>query len=150
MTAGSVLLVVVFAAILRRQAALFTVTMTAGAIAWLIGNLIWLDGAPIAHVVLWWMGFLVLTIAGERLELSRLLQPSPRSRWWFTGAVVVFVVGLATWSVDADVGARVIGLALAALPLWLYRHDVVRRTVHQRGLPRFIAVCVLTGYAWLV
>jgi hypothetical protein len=35
------------------------------------------------------------------------------------------------------------------LSLWLMRQDVARRTVKGRGLPRFIAVCLLTGYVWL-
>jgi hypothetical protein len=31
----------------------------------------------------------------------------------------------------------------------LLRYDIARFTVRQRGLPRFIAVCLLTGYGWL-
>ena len=29
------------------------------------------------------------------------------------------------------------------------RHDIARRTVHQRGWTRYSAVCLLSGYAWL-
>jgi hypothetical protein len=38
---------------------------------------------------------------------------------------------------------------LLALGLWLLRYDVARRTVRQRGLTRYIALCLLPGYAWL-
>ena len=40
-------------------------------------------------------------------------------------------------------------MGLTALTGWLARHDVARRTVRQRGLTRFMAICLLGGYAWL-
>jgi len=42
------------------------------------------------------------------------------------------------------------GIRLAGLGLWLLRFDLARRTVRQTGLTRFIALCLLPGYAWLV
>jgi hypothetical protein len=140
----------VFVVIVRRQTALFTLTMAAGACAWLVGSLLWLNGQPIYRVAPWWMGFLVLTIAGERLELSRLLRPSGVSRALFAAIAALFACGLVLRSADPDLGARITGAALLLLPVWLVRYDVVRRTVHQAGLPRFIAVSVLSGYVWLV
>jgi cbb3-type cytochrome oxidase subunit 1 len=41
-------------------------------------------------------------------------------------------------------------MGLIALALWLLRYDIAWRTVRQTGLPRFIAVSLLLGYAWLV
>ena len=38
---------------------------------------------------------------------------------------------------------------MLALSLWLARQDIARRTIRERGLTRFIAVCLLSGYAWL-
>jgi hypothetical protein len=38
---------------------------------------------------------------------------------------------------------------LVALAAWLARYDIARVTLRQRGLTRFIAVCLLSGYAWL-
>jgi hypothetical protein len=40
-------------------------------------------------------------------------------------------------------------VGLIALRWWLVRYDVGRRTVRQRGVTRFMAVCLLGGYAWL-
>ena len=148
-TAGSVVLVAVFGVVLRRQTARFTVTMTVGALIWLAANAFWLSGAPIYRVVPWWIGFLVLTIAGERLELSRLLQPSARAQVWFIAAAALVVTGLIAGIIAADAGARLMGLGLVLLAAWLAGHDVARRTVRQTGLPRFIAVSVLSGYVWL-
>ena len=46
-------------------------------------------------------------------------------------------------------GAQLFGASLVALAAWLFRHDIARRTVRQKGLTRFIAVCLLSGYVWL-
>ncbi len=149
MAGGSLGLVVIFAVLIRAQPELFTVTMGLGAVTWLIGNILWLGGFPVFRVVSCWLGFPVLTIAGERVELSRLLQPSRASRWIFLAVITVFAAGLTLGGVSSDRGARVTGVALMALTAWLLRHDVARRTVRQTGLPRFTAVCLLSGYVWL-
>jgi hypothetical protein len=149
MTLGSASVGAIFVVILRRQRALFTVVMAAGAAAWLAGQLLWLFGWPVHQVVFWWAGFLVLTIAGERLELARLVRPSAASHGAFLAGVGLFVAGVALTAIDLDSGVRLVGVGAIALTLWLARHDVARRTVRQRGLTRFIALCLLSGYAWL-
>ncbi len=67
--AGSAVMLAASVAIYRRQRELFTLTLGLGAACWTVGNLFWLGGQPIYVVVPWWIAFLVLTIAGERLEL---------------------------------------------------------------------------------
>ena len=64
------------------------------ALLWLVGNTCWLVGWPVPQVVPWWSGFLVLTIAGERLELSRLLRLSVLHHVLFLLAVSVLLAGL--------------------------------------------------------
>jgi hypothetical protein len=149
MTLGSAGLSIVFVAILRRQWALFTVVMALGAVAWLVGQLLWLMGWPIYRIVYWWIAFPVLTIAGERLELARLLRLSRASRVVFAVLIAAFITGVALATVGLDPGVRVVGLALVALTLWLASKDIARRTVRQPGLTRFIALCLLSGYVWL-
>ncbi len=146
---GSILLLAMFAGIIRAQPALFTVTMGVGVAAWVLGNVLWLAGWPVFEVTSWWMAFLVLTIAGERLEMSRLLQRSRGSESAFLLCVVVMWAGLVSGGLASADGARVIGLSLVALTAWLLRYDIARRTVRQRGLTRFVAVCLLSGYFWL-
>ncbi|MCB1842729.1 MAG: 4Fe-4S dicluster domain-containing protein [Halioglobus sp.] len=48
------------------------------------------------------------------------------------------------------VAVPVAGALLLAIVGWLLRYDIVRATVRQHGLPRYVAVCLFTGYAWLV
>ena len=74
-TLGGLGLVLIFVFIIVKQLTLFTLTMGLGAGAWLVGNAFWLAGRAIPQVVHWWIGFLVLTIVGERLELNRSSPP---------------------------------------------------------------------------
>ena len=148
-TAGSLGLIANFIAIIRRQAAMFTIIMGLGALAWLVGNCLWLARVPIIEMFFWWIGFLVLTIAGERLELSRLTGLADRNRKSFVLGCLIFVAGLGIASVKADMGLRIAGLGMLTMMLWLWRYDLARRTVRQRGLTRFIAVNLLAGYFWL-
>ncbi len=124
----------------RRQPQFHSRVLTLAAVLWLYAALAMLaGGTPLGA----WIGFLVLTIAGERLELSRFLPPSPMARRIFA----IIVAGMLPALLWPDLSP--LGVALVALALWLLRQDVARRTVRQAGLTRFIAVCLLSGYFWL-
>ena len=149
-TLGSLGLVIIFLALVRRQFALFSVMMALGALCWMIGNVLWLMGQPIYHLVEWWIAFLVLTIAGERLELTRIMRHSRASQIIFMGIIGVYAGGLLLTTLQLDAGTALIGASLFALGLWLFRYDIARRTVKQTGLTRYIALCLLVGYGWLL
>jgi hypothetical protein len=146
---GSLGLVAVFAALIRRLPAPYTVLMALGAVLWLLGNVVWLAGAALPVVALWWAGFLVLTIVGERLELSRLTRPSRRARAALWLAVALVCVGIAGRSFIGVGWARATGVGFLGLALWLLRFDLARYTVRQPGVTRFSAISLLSGYAWL-
>lgn len=148
-SAGSTVLLAASIGVYRRQREQFTLTLALGAFCWLLGNLFWLTGQPISAAVPFWVGFLVLTIAGERLELSRVLPPSAAARRAFVAAIGVLLAGIALSAFAWTAGTLLLGAGMLLLSLWLMRQDVARRTVRIRGLPRFIAVCLLTGYVWL-
>jgi hypothetical protein len=150
MVCSSIGLLAVFASVLRRQPARFIVTMALGAGTWLGGNLLWLAGRPFALVALWWAGFLILTILGERLELGRLRQLPSRALWLFTLGVGALLAGLALAVVHLDLGMRLAGASFVGLGAWLLSYDIARRTVRRSGIPRFSAVCILSGSAWLI
>lgn len=148
-TAGSFGLVAIFGVVLSIQAVPFAIVMTGGAVAWMGGNVLWLSGWPVHALVPWWIGFLVLTIAGERLELSRMLFHAPWTEKLFLALVGLLGAGLVLSVSAPDLGFRVMGAGLAAVALWLGVYDIARRTVQAEGLTRFIAVCLLAGYVWL-
>lgn len=148
-TLGALGLVLIFIAIYRLQPTVDHVVMGAGALLWLVGQLLWLAGWPLFRVVPWWAGFLILTIAGERLELARVLLLKPSARRTFLAIVGLFLTGLLLSLFILDSGLRLAGFALLALGVWLLRYDLARRTIRQKGLTRYIAACLLPGYVWL-
>jgi hypothetical protein len=130
-----------------RQRALFTFTLVLGAVAWVHGCVLWATGRAVYECVPWWLAFLVLTIAGERLELSRLRSPSVTATRVFAALLLALMVGLA--GASTRWGLSLFAAALLGLAIWLVKQDIARRTVRAQGLTRFIAVCLLSGYLWL-
>lgn len=146
---GSLVFLAVALVVTRRQPEHFTRLLALGAGAWAAGNLVWLAGAGIPAVVPLWSSFLVLTIAGERLELSRFLKPW---RW----RIPTLVPPVALVAASAVLAALELPLAWTAfgagcllLVAWSLVNDIVRRTIRQKGLTRYVAVCLLSGYGWL-
>jgi hypothetical protein len=148
-TLGSLGLVAIFAVIVRRHPVNYTIVMGVGALTWLAGNLLWLSGWLVAQIVLWWAAFLILTIAGERLELGRVLRLPAWARTVFVGVIGLLLVGLLASLLWRDLGARLFSLGMLALAAWFFFFDIARRTVHSSGLAQYIAACLLAGYAWL-
>lgn len=142
--------VAILGEIVRRETALHTVTMLLGAITWLAGNLLWMFGWQIHQVVFFWMAFLVLTIAGERLELSRVLRPSKTQQVLFGGVVVIFLAGVVLALFNLQFGTRLSGLGLLLLALWSLPNDIAWRNLsHKLPLTRYIAWCLALGFIWL-
>ncbi|HET8587642.1 MAG TPA: hypothetical protein VFM74_07180 [Candidatus Limnocylindria bacterium] len=146
---GGVVFAAMYVAFDRIEVALHIRTQAAAAVAWPVAALLWLTGRPVSGIVPWLAAFLVLIIAGERLELSRLGQLPPRARLSFIAAGAIFYAGVALSLLLPDVGARLAGGGLVALAVWLAGHDLARRTVRMAGVTRFIALCLLIGYGWL-
>lgn len=108
----------------------------------------WLGGVEMAQLIPWLVGFLVLTIAGERLELARMTM-GPNA-----GTVLVVLTGTLMSTIVAAllwprVGSALLGLALLGLTGWLLAHDVATRTIRRDEVTRFMAAGMLAGYVWL-
>ncbi|HSE83996.1 MAG TPA: hypothetical protein VLB01_05565 [Thermodesulfobacteriota bacterium] len=148
-TSSSIGLAFLLITIFRRHLALYGIVMILGAFCWCIGNTLWLLGFPFYQVSLWWTGFLILTIAGERLEMSRVLRLPQTARAMFAFATFMFISGAILSAKPFSVGGKVAGAGMIILAAWLLHYDVARRTAFQAGLARFIAVSLLLGYVWL-
>ncbi len=134
--------------VVARQPALFTVVLTVAAACWVGGTIVWIKGVPAADVSGWWLAFLVLTIAAERLELSRLLSPPRSSQLTFILAAALIIIGVVRGELAGET-APFSGIGLLAATVWLVRHDVALRTIRFSGQARFSAACLLAGYFWL-
>jgi hypothetical protein len=129
----------------------------AGAACWGIGSACAAAGALDAAVT-GWMGFLVLTIAGERRELTQLVRLGRGARALFTASVALALaaVGLAALAASglAPVSPALVAatwwLGAAALAAWLLRWDIAPRQRRVPGWPGHTARALLAGYAWLL
>lgn len=146
--AGAVLCAV-FVVVHRIQPSRHNLVMGLGALAWLVAAVVWLAGGAMVRVVPWLAAFLVLTIVGERLELSRMRRPSRRATDLLLIAVAVFLAGLVLDLAGLDIGIRVAGAGMLAQALWLARFDVARRTIRIAGTTRYMAIALIAGYVWL-
>lgn len=142
-------LVAMFTVILRHHPSTDAGIMTLGSITLLVGNGLWLMGRPVFEVVHWWTAFLILTIVGERLELSRVRQITPRQRAYLIVILTTYLASVVLTTVDLGTGTRLAGLSCLLMVWWLFRYDVARVTVRHEGLPQFAAICLLSGYFWL-
>lgn len=82
----------------------------------------------------WWANFLILTVAGERLELSGSRAP----RWLGAACAALLTPPSPVWA-----------LGLVALAIGLPQRDVARRTWLLPGLPGYCGRAILTAYVWL-
>jgi hypothetical protein len=163
-------------ALVAREPALHTGVLLAAAACWAAGTwrtlalaLAPADGFGVAADVnagpiAAGLAFLVLTVAAERLEMTRLMRRSTAVKALFVAIVAVVAIGVAltlappSAPIDdaaaavsvAALGPLLFGAGLAALGAWLLAFDIARRTVTVPGLPRYMAACLLAGHAWLV
>lgn len=148
--AASLAFVAVNVAVVRRQWAAHTVLLLVAAGAWAVGSLLHALGFSAGAVIPWWFSFLVLTIAAERLEMTRLMRRRAAASYALYGVFVAMLLGAAASAPSVRWGGLLFGLSLALLSIWLLAFDIARRTIRTQGLSRYMAVCLLLGYLWLL
>ncbi|ALQ30357.1 hypothetical protein ATC04_07145 [Arthrobacter sp. YC-RL1] len=133
----------------RRQRADAVLIQMLGACAGLGATVLYAGGVEISLLLPWLAAFLVMTIAGERVELAR-IQLTSRSQALAVVLNVALLMSAAASTLFVQAGTVLFGLVLCALVLWLAVNDVARRTVKLKGAPRYMAACLLAGYFWLL
>lgn len=146
--AGTAAFVAVYVPLWRRQRDDAVLVQAFGAVLGVGAATLWLGGVDVPVLLPWLVGFVVLTVAGERLELARIAmgRAADRSVLLLSTGFSAGVVASLLWPA---IGSVLLGMATLALVCWLVVHDVARRTVRTTGLPRFMAGCMLAGYCWL-
>lgn len=137
------------ASLLKKQPAVYTITLFTGSVLWLLGNAIWATTGSLWAAHACGLSFLVLTIAGERLELTRFLPPRRYATAYFIGIVFAIISATLVSSFGQDHTSFPIGVSYCALACWLATYDIAKKTVLQSGITRFVALSLLCGYAWL-
>ena len=145
---GTVAMVIVYIPLWRRQRDDSVLVQAFGAVLGVGALLLWLGKVPVPVLLPWLVGFIVLTIGGERLELARIAMGANAGRVLvlLSGTVVLGVVASLLWP---RTGYPLLGVTVLGLVGWLTVHDVARRTIKSTGLVRLMAGCMLAGYFWL-
>lgn len=148
LTAGAAALVGLYQPLWHRQRDEAVLVQALGAVLALGAAVLWLGGAAVPMLAPWLVGFVVLTLAGQRLDLARIaMGPSASSRLvLLASGLVAAVVAALLWP---QPGTALLGAALLVLTGWLAAHDVARHTIHTSGLSRYMAGCMLAAYCWL-
>lgn len=147
--AGGIGLTAILVKVIQIQTAWHNAVMLLGGVAWIAAVIIWMSGTALHLVMPWLAAFLVLTIVAERMELSRMRQPSARIRALLLVAVLIFSVGILLTLWHETLGMRIAGLGLVAQAAWLARWDIARFTIRTTGAPRYMAYALSAGYVWL-
>ena len=103
-------------------------------------------GAHVSQIVGWLACYMILTICGERLELSRLTMARNRA---LSALCLAVVAALLISVVSPAIGWRVLGVVLIGLAVWLCRHDVARGGLRRGGQAAYIGTLLMVGYLWL-
>ncbi len=134
----------------RLQPQLHGAILLLGALSLVVGNALLLLGFTIHQVLPAWLAYLVLTIAGERLELSRLVVRDEALRRQLARFSLLPLLAIPVGLLWPQPALALLAVGLLLIGYWLLRNDIARRTVRQQGLTRFTAVCMLLGYLWLL
>lgn len=148
--AGSVALLAIMIHLYILHPKPYHLIMIMGAASLLAGNILYSIDKPIYTLVSWWIGFPLLTIFGERLELNRIMRPPQKAIWLFITLIFIWILGIAGIHVNRNIGWQTACVMLIAMALWLFKYDVARRTIQATQWTRYSALCLLTGYGWLV
>ncbi len=150
---SSLLLVSVLGVLISRNVAIFSLTIGIGAIFWAVGNAVWLFSGNLRLTALWWALFLITTVMGERLEISRIALPRRSQLTLFIAGLALSFLSLLTFSLNlfgAKVFYPLFGISLILLGIWLFRHDIARKNLRRPEPARYTAVCMFFGYFWIL
>ena len=121
--------------------------MLFGAFCWFVGNYYLFQQTLYAMSVNWWMAFILFTVVGERLELGKFMPPRKLKLPLFWIAVSIVFLGLVL--PYHGIGSVTTGIGFMAISLWLFRYDIIRKSIKVKGIHRYTAVMLGFGYVWL-
>jgi nitrite reductase (NO-forming) len=138
----------IYLGVWRRQQSVAVLIQLLGAFVGVCGIALWARGVDAQIIAPWWMGYLVLTIVGERIELARVAFIAHNIEWLIFFSCVAFSVALGLCLLNPAAGYPALGVSLGAMLLLAITHDTARKTYRLRGVTGFMGTCMLVGYAW--
>lgn len=144
---GSIGLCYVYLDIISRMKELGFYIMLAGAVCWLIGNMLIIMYQIYPLALPWWICFFLLTIVGERLELTKFLPVKKKMKHLLVVFLAATVISLGFFFHNS--GQLIAGLFIIGIVVWLLKYDMVRKNLFREGLYQYAAVMLTVGYLWL-
>lgn len=145
---SSVGLVAFYCYHLWKYAETYWYILFSGSSFWLAGNIVFFQTESVPIALNWWVGFILLTILGERLELTKFLPVPKWEKQMLVALLVITCFGLVagahshmTW---------VYPLGGLGLVFWFVRNDMARKSVKKSGYQRYLGFGILTAHFWLL
>jgi hypothetical protein len=93
-----------------------------------------------------WMLFLIFTIVGERLDLTKFL---PRGKYQ-KAELYFWLLAITLSSAMYHIGAaKILGFSLIGLSQWLIRNDIALVNITKTNNYKFLGISLLVAFAWL-
>lgn len=141
-------LFLIYIVIINQKRGLYVEYLLLGSICWLGGNVLLLRTGFYPSVFPWWMIFILSTIMGERLELTRFLPVSRFQKQLLATLLSVAFVGV-LFPFHGP-GRWMTGAGMLAIAFWLIKYDIVRVLLKKKGHFFYTGLALLSGYCWLL
>lgn len=148
LTIGSIGLIYIYIDLIARFKEYYFYIMMIGAMGWAVGNIIMIVKPFYPLSAPWWIVFILLTVFGERLELSKFLPQSRQKTNLMILSISLYMIGMII--PYHSMGRFVTGAGLVLMALWLFKYDIARKSSKSQGIHRFTGTLLLAGYFWLL
>lgn len=148
MISGTLALGLIYIGVWHRAESIATAVQALGAVLAFEAAVLWTVGLTVPAMLPFLVGFVVLTILGERLELARIAIGLQVERL-VLGLSLGLVLAMSLTLIFPGASHSLIGFILIVMVVVMGANDVARRTIRSTGLPRFSAAAILCGYVWI-
>lgn len=121
--------------------------MSLGAVFWMVGNFALIQSGLVAVATPWWIGFILFTIIGERLELSKFLPTPKWAKNSLYGLLALFLIGI--WIPFHHHGNWLMGASAIFISFWLLHFDMAKIASKKAYQFKYIGIGLRVGYVWL-
>jgi len=124
------------------------ILMLIGACCLVMGNTMLIRNQFYPAAFPWWMGFVLFTIVGERMELSKFLPVSNRAKAILMTLLAFFPLGVLL--PFHHTGKYFSGIALIGISVWMMRNDVIQIGLRKEGLVKYSSFALLLANSFLL
>ncbi len=144
---GSMLFCGIYIYILIRSFLIPTFILFLGSLSLLLSSVL-LFIYPLNKLSILYITFFVLTITGERVELSKIYINKAFVKLSLVPTSLLFVLSIL--SLINDIFIKLYAFGLILISIIFFKFDVAIKTVKLSGIRRYISLGVILAYAWLL